>query len=67
MGPRNINTGAYLFGVAHDIKVGLDEEDIFRLQIRVGQTEIVQELNRIAKLVGHVTHLKFWHIKGHWV
>ena len=41
-----------------DLIVGaVIEEDVFRLEVRVGETVVVQELDCVAQLVGDLSHL----------
>lgn len=47
----------YLLGVKGDLPVGGDKEDIFRLQVGVGQLAVVEELDRVAELIGDVSDL----------
>lgn len=37
--------------------LGVDEQYVLRLQIGVRQTVLVQKLDRVAHLVGHVSHV----------
>lgn len=47
----------HLFGVVGDVKVRVDKENVFGLQVRVGQLVVVQESNGVRQLVADVTHL----------
>lgn len=47
----------YLFRIEGHLPVRRDEEDVLWLQIRVCELAIVQELDRVADLVGDVTNL----------
>jgi hypothetical protein len=47
----------HLFGVVGDVKVRVDKENVFGLQVRVGQLVVVQESNGVRQLVANVPHL----------
>lgn len=46
----------YLFGVCN-IKIWVNKQDIFRLEISVSQLIIMEELDRITELIWHVPYL----------
>ena len=47
----------YLFGVVRDFPVRRDEENVFWLQICVGEFALVQELDRVTHLIGDMSDL----------
>lgn len=47
----------HLFWVVGDVKVRVDKENVFGLQVRVGQLVVVEESDGVRQLVANVTHL----------
>ena len=46
-----------LAGVVDDVVAGVEEEDVLRLQVGVGQSVVVHEFYGVAELVGHLPDL----------
>ena len=47
----------FFCGVIDDVMCGVEEENVLRLEIGVGQTVVVHKLNCITELVGHLPDL----------
>ena len=47
----------HLFGIVSDVEIGIDEEDVLRFQVGVGQFIVVEESDGVGELVADVPHL----------